>query len=370
MFLVKKNSEVITLVIDIGSSSVGAALVSSVKKASPKMLFSTRLPIVLTNNSERGHSLSAIVSALDNVIKLVAAQHIVFHKSHIIFSSPWYVSQTNVLKKDFERPTLITNDVVAQITKEIENKFTEGSALKGEIVERRVVRAKLNGYEVANPYNKKAKSLEIAHFASIVPTDALNSIKSVIGKYFHTLNNEISSFSLAAYLTISGLKSEDKDFLIVDVRGEVTDVTLVTDGVLTKSLFFMQGKNELVNTVADNSSHTPTAALSLITTTLNNNSVASAKTDTLKFSGNFKQVWLESYAKTLQDLSESGAIPQTVYLFADPDVEIFFENTLNEVKKDVGVYALKHLNVKNYIQTPSILTDEFLALESIFVTIV
>ena len=256
MFLEKKKSGEVTLIIDIGSSSVGGALVSNTKGSSPKILFSTRLSVVLQNESERGRSLAAISVALESVLKTISAEHIVFHKSHIIFSSPWYISETSVLKIDHDQPTFVTRHAIEQLTKESEKKFIEeasSSHPNGEIVERRVIRSRLNGYDTTKPYNKKAKNVEITFFASIVQKDVIEAVHRILDKHFHLRNNQISSFSLAAFSAISSLKPEYNDFLIVDVRGEVTDLSLVAGGALMKSLSFAQGKNALTKSVAENS---------------------------------------------------------------------------------------------------------------------
>lgn len=360
-----------TLVVDIGSSSVGAALVSVSKGAPPKILFSTRSPVVLQNESERGHSLSSVISALESVMKTVSSERVVAHKSHIIFSSPWYLSKTDITKVDYDAPTLVTHHNIDQLVKEVEKKFVVESSSDDEVVEHRVIRTKLNGYDTSNPYNKKAKSVEVTFYSSTIAKDVLNSVRRIVGKYFHIRNNEMSSFSLAAFSAISAIFPTERDFLIVDIRGEVTDLSLISDGVLTKSLFFPQGKNALINSVSVGSGQSLTAALSLLGTALNGNCESTIPADIIKFTETFKQAWLQSYTKTIQDMSGPvGIMPQTIFLVADSDTEVFFENVLNEIKKDSSLHLLKHLNVSSFVETSSVSSDPFLALESIFVTMI
>lgn len=356
----------VSLIIDIGSSSVGAALVSASKGVAPKILFSTRAPIALQNNSDRKDSLAAMVSALDPAIKAVSDKHIPAHKSHIFFSSPWYVSETNILKTDHDAPVTITRHAIEQIAKEAEKNFVAGSKSDGEVVEHRIIRTRLNGYETQNPYNKKAKSVELAFYISIVNRDVLESVRRVVGKYFHIRNNEVSSFPLAAWNTISRILPAERDFLIVDVRGEMTDVSLVTDGALIKNLSFPQGKDSLIKSVVDGSGQSPTAALSLLDVALHEHGGPAVQNDVMRFTETFKQAWTESYIKTLQSMS----VVPTIFLTADSDVEIFFENALNEVKNGSSLHPIKRLNFAEHLDASSVPTDPFLALESIFVTII
>jgi hypothetical protein len=53
---------------------------------------------------------------------------------------------------------------------------------------------------------------------------------------------------------------------------------------------------------------------------------------------------------------------------ADQEVEVFFENILNEIKNGTNLHPLKNLNMGNYLVATSVSTDPFLALESIFAT--
>lgn len=358
----------VTLIVDIGSNSVGAALVSVSKSTVPKVLFSIRLPTILPKDSEKVRSLSVTLSTLESVLEKVGAEHVSIQKTSIIFSSPWYTSQTKAIKREYTTPTLITRRLIEDLTKETDDKFTEGSVNNKKVIERQIIHTKLNGYNTSNPYNKKAVSLETVSFTSFMEKETLNSICRVIEKYFHNRNSKVSSFSLATFNVISSILPAESDFLIVDVRGEVTDVSLVLDSALIKNVSFAQGKNALAQAVADSSGQSTTAALSLISTALGDHGEQTVQEDVLKSSEAFKQSWLQSYTKTIQEISAGAVIPPTIFLLSDIDVETFFENILKEARENGKLNLLKHLNLKSYLDTTSVSTDSFLALESIFAT--
>lgn len=373
MFFTKNKSGEVTLVVEVGSSSVGAALVSASKGVAPKVLFSTRQPVAMQDGDGKSRSLTTILSTLESVLKLVSAEHVVVHKTHVIFSSPWYVSQTKIVQKNYDKPTSINHRIVEQITGEIEKKFSEELGPSKVLVEHRVVRAKLNGYLTSNPYHKKTKIFELAFFSSAVDKDVFDSVHNLVAKYFHIRNNQVSSFSVAAFSTISGVMPNERDFMIVDVRGEVTDVSLVSDGALIKSLSFPQGKNALIKAIADSSGQSPVTALSMFNVVKDGVSDAKTQSDIAKFTAGFKQNWLQAYSQTCKDLSVGTSvmiISQPIFLIADNDIETFFEQILNEAKTENVIHKLKHLNLKDYLESTSVLSDYFLALESIFVTMI
>ena len=368
MFFTKQKSGEVILIVDIGTSSVGAALVA--KDTLPKVLFSTRSQISPQSNPDIQRSFVVIKQTLELVLKSVVAEGKLFDKLHLFFSSPWCVSKTSVLKVEHEKPILVTRGVIDKLTKEAEEKFLTESVASGEIVEHSITRTKLNGYEVADPFNKKAKDIEIALFSSVVSAELFAAVREVIHKNFHIKHEEVSSFLLAAFNAISGIMPKERDFMIVDVRSEVTEISLIFDGALTKNIFFPLGKNGLIKAVSDNSNQSLSAALSLISLALQGDSDSDSKINVARFSETFKKDWVAFYTKSTQEILAGSVVPQTIFLVADQDVEKFFETTLNETKKDADIHPLKHLNIKDYLETSSMLLDQFLALESIFVTMI
>jgi len=372
MFSKKQKNELITLVVDVGSSSVGAALVSASKEAQAKVVYSTRLscPVPDSAGADRNYYITAVSQTLEQVMKTVLDQHHPIHGYHIIFSSPWYSSQTNVTRIDHNSPALISRHAVEKLVDESEQKFISESGANSEVVEHRVIRTKINGYETADPYNKKTKSAELTFYVSLIAKDILEAVRRIIEKNFHSRNSEISSFSLAAFSALASIVPEEKDLLIIDVRGEVTDISVVIDAALMKTSSFPQSKNGLIRTIASGLGQSPEAALSMIDLAYRGSGDATAEANVAKFAEAFKQEWLQEYNKTIQDLSTAFALPQRIFILADDDVDMFFERVLSETRNYGNLLTLKHLDLQKIIDPASVPTDPFLALESIFVTIV
>jgi cell division ATPase FtsA len=370
MFFFKKNKAKTTLILDIGSGTVGAALVSASKDTPPKILFSTRLPVPVGSSvSSVNRPFSVVTETLESVIKTISEQHTTPHALHIFLSSPWSVFKTDVLKLDYPSPTLITHRTVERLTKEAEKKFAGESHASGEIVERRIIQARLNGYETFNPYNKKAKSVEVTFFVSMVASDVSEAIRRCVDRYFHIHHDQISSFSLAAFNAVSRLMTDTRDFVMVDVRGDATDLSLVVDGALTKSVSFAQGKDALIKTVADGLGQSPISALSMLAVALQGAGEPTAQEKTIQSAAFFKQNWIQEYSKAMQEISGSASA-QGVFLIVDADTEKFFENILNENSNENNIRLLKHLNVHQYVEAGESAPDIFLALEAIFVTMI
>ena len=383
MFLSHSKKEEVVLVIDIGSDSVGGSLSLLSKDQAPKILYSFRSAIVWHEPPEKGYFLIGITKALEHVIKNIAgrglrflpAGHHKIHRSHLVFSAPWYVSQTKVFKIEREQPVLVTQDFVDKLFKDEVDKFTNETQAAAhsqifqnlQVVERRIIRARLNGYEVADPFHKKAARIEVTFFVSLISKDILEATRKIIDGHFHIKHSEVSSFPLVAFNAFTSVMPKTQDFLIVDVRGEVTDISLVSNGALLDNVSFPQGKNGLVRTVADGLQQSFHTALSSLKIALHNNGTQASRDSVNKFAEAFKTVWLDSYNKTVQSSTANSCAQKTVFLIGDSDLEIFFENIFKEMGNIAELHPLKKTDLKKYIDMSSAFNDPFLALETIFV---
>ena len=376
------------MIVDIGSDSVGGSVVLLSKNNAPKILYGFRSTIVWHDPPEKGRFLSDIKRALEHVVKNITGhglryisnahnlKHIKIHRAHFIFSAPWYVSQAKVFKIDREPPFLVNQDFVDKLFKDEIQKFTDEAQNKVhsqifqnlQIVEKRIIRTRLNGYETPDPFGKKANHVEITFFISLISKDILDSVRDIVGGHFHITHTEISSVPLAAFNAFSGLTPNAQDFLILDVRGEVTDVSIVHNGALVESVSFSQGKNALIRSVAEGSQQSFNLAASSLNIALHGKGTTKFQTDTNKFTDNFKNIWLDSYIKTVKDLALKRINPRIVFLVGDMDTEVFFENCLKNLENPPEVHPLKRADLRKYVDISSVFSDPFLALETIFVS--
>ncbi len=84
----------------------------------------------------------------------------------------------------------------------------------------------------------------------------------------------------------------------------------------------------------------------------------------------FKKIWIDSFNNAILEIYGRPSVPETIFLISDLDVEVFFDKMFAELNQNQTVHLLKNLNVKNFLDKNSVPTDQFLALESIFVTMI
>ncbi|MFA6552467.1 MAG: hypothetical protein WCT19_03120, partial [Candidatus Paceibacterota bacterium] len=123
----KKPTEEISMVFDIGSGSVGGAIVKFGQVGvKPKILYSVResLPFQKEVNADR--LMSGMLRALEIVVANLEKNGMIYlnfsglrrHKIKKVYcslSSPWHMSTTKVLSLDKKDPFLVTKDLIEDL---------------------------------------------------------------------------------------------------------------------------------------------------------------------------------------------------------------------------------------------------------------
>ena len=120
----KKNSNSSPVVLfDIGSGSVGAALVVFGKDDKPTILHSVRAPITFQKEIRPDLFIKRMLHSLESVALELEQKGIaklgrgIFGKKHIgeilcVFSSPWYTSQTKILTYERKKPFMVDSRLI------------------------------------------------------------------------------------------------------------------------------------------------------------------------------------------------------------------------------------------------------------------
>ena len=245
-FLKRQTKKEKTIVIlDIGSASVGGALVSIQKYKKPVVTYHVRENMVFQNDLNLERFLVSMLRSLESVLSQIKKSTKIPPSSFFcIFSSSWNISETKIIKIEKTKTTLISKEELEKLFKKDINvasiiskrkKVTKGGY---EVIDLKNIQIKLNGYETPRPYNKSAKTIEATIFISIGAKEVIKSIKNKIFHMFHSTKVEFSSFLLIAFNTVRDIFTDKKDFILLDITGEVTEVAIVKNNVLVSATSF------------------------------------------------------------------------------------------------------------------------------------
>jgi hypothetical protein len=331
----KKEESEIVLVIDLGSSSIGGALFIVNKKSAPQIIFSIREPIILEKNIDFEKFILLTSKTLEQIISKISTSGLgAPTKFFCVLSSPWYSSQIRIISLKKNTPFVFTSKMADDLIKkevaitEEENLKNNQNTGKVSTIEIRNMKTLLNGYATTKPLNKKTKDIKIELFVSMSPQSVLNSIENIFDKHFHQKNIKFSSFALASFSVARDMFVHQDNFTLVDIGGEITEISLVKKDAICSSSSFPLGHNFFIRELASNFNCGIDEAKSYI-------SIYKDKHASLELTEKLKPVieklkldWLASFQESLVFLSNDISVSSTIFLTVDEDLAVFFADTI------------------------------------------
>jgi hypothetical protein len=331
-----KTKEELALVFDIGSSSIGGALFLIEKTGIPKIIYSIREPVSLEKELSFDRFFSLVLKSLEVVSSKICMKGLGAPKKvYCILSSPWYASQTRsiVLNKDIPFifnsklvESLITNEVKL-FEEECMEKYMH-SKNKVIPIELRNMQMTLNGYTILSPSNQKAKELGITIFVSMSAEEVLEKIKEIIGKHFYSRNLKFHSFAIASFAVARDLFIHQDDFLLIDIGGEITDISMIKKDIICSSISFSFGRNFLIRGISSVLDCSLAEASSYVSLYKDGHIEDESLKKIEPVIKKLRDEWLGKFQEALVNLSNDISIPSTIFLTADEDLANFFTETI------------------------------------------
>ena len=244
-------------VFDIESGSVGGSMVELEHGGKPEILFSSRdvFPVPAKLTYER--YLSLLISSLEEIIADMQRRALKRPK-HIYVSLPsvLHLSALRILRKKADIPILVTKKSLAGMVGESpaipeatgsDSYLPPGNPIS--FIERQVTGIKLNGYDVVNPYEKRAAEIELTLYESITEESIMKKISASVGGLFHSERITFFTSTLAVYSALREALPEMEHYLVLDVTGEVTDVIVVARRGLASTFSIPFGAHALVRSI-------------------------------------------------------------------------------------------------------------------------
>ena len=320
------------MIFDVGSSSVGAALSWLGGEGPPRIIQSVREPIVLEEKTEFERFLTLTAKALEVVAEKISKSGLgAPQKVFCILSSPWYVSQTRVITIEKNTPLLFTEKIAkGLVDKEItlfEEEYRAKYAHPQEKIrtlEVRTIRTSLNGYETPHPFHQRAKQFEMTIFISISPEAVLARFEEAVRKYFHARKINFASFVMASFIVARDVFSHEENFLLIDLGGEVTDISLIKKNTLMGSISYPAGTNFIVRRVAEGIGVTLPEAISAISLYKDGHAAGTIAKKLDPVMAELKKQWLSKFQESLANLTNDISIPSKIFMAVDREYADFF----------------------------------------------
>ena len=390
-----KDKAELGVVFNIGSSSVGAGLVKFRRGKVPEIIYITREPIPYQEVVTPDRFLRDMVTTLGTVharLHKEGLAHLKFtqYGSHKIrhafyaFSSPWAASQTKIASLENPEPVTVTREMVDSIITKAEKAFesevidsTRDPGLKDKlsIIENRIIQIRLNGYETTDPYGKKAKRVDVSFFISLVPRMVIDRVEEISLGAMHSRDTHFTSAQLASYSALREIFSGREDFIVLDIGGEVSDVSIIKNGLILETASFPLGRNFLTRRVSRALSVTNDGALSLLRLYYGGDTDAQIAEALRPVLENASREWVGALHTVLTQIAGTLSLPQDLLITLGGDLVPFFMRAVREEKisqfevVDVPFRAtlVNHELLKQYVAfSSSAVKDPTIALATIF----
>ncbi len=378
-----KKKEKLVAIFDIGSGSVGGALVSIPfdKKALPIIIKSTRTDIVSRKEIDFNLLLKDMILSLGFTSKSLSESRLGAPDEIIcVLASPWYISETRLIKMSKECSFIFTKKVVDELlAKELsslntlyKNKYGDIKS-KPEVIEHPIVGVLLNGYHVDEPLGKKTNSIEINMIISLTPRICLDKIKDTISKSFHSTPISFSSFIVDSYISIRDKYMNQDSYLLLDIGGEVTDVGIVSKGILKDSISFPYGKKTLFRDICNRLRIEPRDAYEIFSLFNKETLSEKEKKKLIPILKSIKKSWGKSFRECINTLPRMLTLPNVMFLTIDSDVKDWFVKVINDEEyiqsmipnKKFTLITLDGPEFLNMCNVKNGVCDPFLMIESI-----
>jgi hypothetical protein len=303
-------------------------------------------------------------------------------KIFCVLMSPWYASQTRTINFEKNTPFVFTSKLAdSLIQKEI--KFFEEEQMaymqdKNDIglIDLKNMKVVLDGSVISEPLNRKIKGLEMSLFISMSSKLVLKKIEETISRHFHCKNLKYSSFVVASFSVARDMFAHQDNFLLVDIGGEVTDISVVKKDILCDSISFPMGNNYMVRGISSALGCTIDEAKSYLSLYKDKHMIESIGKKFEPIISKLKTDWLKKFQESLAGLTNGLPVSSNIFLTMDKNLADFFSEIIKS--KQFNQYSLTESKFKIVFLSAQTLhglatfgentiRDPFLTIESVYI---
>jgi hypothetical protein len=335
-----KNREKIVAIFDIGSGSVGGSLV----RIFPITKNGQRPPIIISQartDIAFQDELNFETFFIDMQKALLETATEIYHSKSgapeeiiCVLASPWYVGETRQLHVEKQSQFTVTKGIIDDLVKEdlksldeIYKKKYEDIKGASTMIESKIFQVRLNGYLVEEPIGKRAKNMDVHLFVAISPEICLTRIKEALTKVFHHIPISFTSF-ITSIFTGAQERFNSKDaYFLIDIRGELTDIAIVSSNVLISTISFPLGRYGIIRAFRELGMEEDQAR-SMISLHANNMLDSKTKEEVAPTIEQVQKSWSTMFEKSLLLLPRTIAVPAMIFLVTDIDTALWFREVV------------------------------------------
>ena len=371
-FALKKDKVRCGVLIDIGSGSVLASIVSSDEtKTHPDIIWSKREYTPLRQINSISDSAKSVMTSLMNVMMLLDSEgrktlfestgQRKLHDIQITISAPWSYTVTKTISyqnnANFEVTVTLIEELLRTAQQKVEEEMQENEEVNNlglDVIARSTIQVIANGYPIKVTGKQKANSIKVVESSSVAQEYLTKAISDMQGKMFPDSDLKKYSFMLPFFYVMRELDTVVSEYCLVDVTYEATEIGIVRDGILNYCTHAPYGSFSLAREISKITS----VPLEEAHGYFNSDDFSSFLARYSEKQKKEVELLLESYqertALLFGETGDSLSIPKKIYLHGNHKTEPFFHSQIEKA----ATRATKTQHVV-YEVTSELLTKHF-----------
>lgn len=378
--------------IDIGSSSVGVAVLVTHPNTEFDILWHHREYALIHDDGSAAKQLKLIKTALTNAFLELSQSGVKALKEagyptdireiQVVYSAPWSYTITKTISLKDEHPFTVDKDMVKELIESAKkqsklvfatNKLAKLLGL--EITHGDVISVSINDYKVTNPIDQEGRTMNLSYLETAIATEVSRTVIDSVEKFFPKATLRQYSFMYIFYLTLRNLQASTNEACLIDVTGEATEIGIIREGVLQHTTFAPTGMFNIARDLATLNDVPREEAFGYLKDTsreLSERLPKSLETKVQNVLETYQQALAEAFRRTGDQLS----IPKTIYLHTDARTEQFFIEQIERAALEatgkphvVHPITAKVLNLPEDKDMPLLVGANFLANKDQYMTI-
>lgn len=356
-------SEQRKLFIDVRSGSIGAALINSTGETKSEILFCKRLRLPLQMEFVADRLQSSLLEKLNELFSELHSANIRRpDEVHITIGAPWQISQTRLVVNTSETSFRYDENFAKKILLEEEDAFKAENFrnIDAQIIEQEIISIELNGYKTDKPMGKLAKELKLSSYLSAISKHLFEAIENRAQHAFHHKKIDFHTFPILALVAGNKImKGKVPSYLMIDIGGEVSEASLIRDGIIINAFSFPLGAHSVIREIAQNFKSNIDEAESMYEAFLD-------KRISLKLSDKIKHVlsniqvkWTAYTRGILEKIALNYILPQDIVILGIKSTSHLFSQILDE-KEIAGLFSAQ-TERRTIIPEPKDLLRDFYA---------
>jgi len=366
-----KEKGKIIVILEIASASVGGMFIRQNKNGKPEIISLTRVPVNFLFDVNFDAFWRCTLASLKKVIKMLLKNYPSRPDACLcVFLSPWFLSQTKIINIGREKNFKVTRDFFENLMKSEEESFKsqEATQLRGgaEFIEHEIIKTELNGYYTKSPIGKIAKTARVHIYMSLGMGGVKTRIQEEVFENFGDIPLSFRTFPFVAFQILSSTIDSQEGLVLVDIGGEITDISLIRKNCLEETISFPRGKNFLLRRIASEFKTLSPEANSILQTYLKGHSLKGDSEKISKIIEEVKKDWSNFFETAIKNISEKSPFPQNLFLIGDEIIGGQFIKCVEEERFSQYNFLGKPFNTKRILDEEDEKGDIFLILEATF----